>query len=70
MSEAPRVTMATLRKLRWCARGVRHWCAQHGIDYARLVRDGLPVEEVARVDDEFARRAVTAAMSEAEAING
>lgn len=39
-----------------CARGMRMWCAQVGIDYAKVLRDGgMPASELAKIDDHFAR---------------
>jgi hypothetical protein len=39
-----------------CARGVRAWCQQAGIDYARVLREGgIRATELEQVDDHFAR---------------
>lgn len=39
-----------------CARGMRLWCAQVGIDYAKALREGgIPSSELEKIDDHFAR---------------
>lgn len=48
-----------------CVSGVRAWCASHGVDYRRLVREGLPLAEVEHLDDAFAQRVKAIAMQEA-----
>jgi len=48
------VRMEHLRRLKFCSRGAREFCQQHGLDWSRLVREGLPVEEVAATGDAMA----------------
>lgn len=42
-----------------CARGIREWCAQVGIDYAKALREGgIPASELEKINDHFARLVV------------
>lgn len=56
--------MRHARALGYCARGVRAWCARHGIDYQRLLADGVPVDELIATGDELGRRVAEEAMKE------
>jgi len=38
-----------------CRAGVRAWVESHGWDYRKLVKTGLPVEELEAVDDAMAQ---------------
>ena len=58
------IRMCHARALGYCARGVRMWCQRHGVDYMRLLGDGVPADEVLAVGDEFGRRVVELAMQE------
>lgn len=68
-----RVTIAHARAARiagagvLCAPGIRLWAKRHGIDVRAFTRDGLPVEQVERIDDAFAQRAAAIARAEAAA---
>lgn len=35
----------------FCVRGQRRFCQQHGLDFWRLAREGLIVEELEHIDD-------------------
>lgn len=59
------VTIRHARALGYCARGVRAWCARYGIDYRRLLADGVPADELIATGDELGRRVVEQAMQEA-----
>lgn len=41
-----RVTTKHLRKAGWCASGIRTWCGHNGIDFRRLVKEGIPISEI------------------------
>ena len=45
--------------------GARDWCAMHGIDFRRLVKEGIPIGEVEQIDDLFCRRAIEQAKKDA-----
>jgi hypothetical protein len=61
------VRMEHARALDYCARGVRGWCAAHGIDYLAFVREGLPLDDVLALGDELGRRVAEVAQAEAVA---
>jgi hypothetical protein len=56
----------------FCARGARQWAAQHGMDWATLVRDGADADALLATGDALAAhlvqhardRAATAALME------
>lgn len=53
-----RVKVEHMRRAGWCLSGVRRWCRANEIDFARLVREGVPVEEVEHRQDALIQRAV------------
>ncbi len=55
MSE--RVTVVDCRRAGFCMKGVREFCAVHGIDFRAFVRDGYAIEDLAALDDANAARA-------------
>lgn len=48
-----------------CAPGIRLWAQRHGIDVRQFCREGMPIEEVERLGDAFARRVAAIARSRA-----
>jgi len=58
MTGEPRVTVDDCRTSRFCLRGVRSHCSALGLDFRRLVREGLPVSELDGIDDELVRQCV------------
>lgn len=48
-----------------CAPGITAWAQRHDVDLRQLAREGLPIEEVERIDDAFAQRAAAIARAEA-----
>ncbi len=65
-----RVTIGDVRAAGFCLSGVRRHCAVLGLDFRRLVREGIPAAEVEGVDDELVRRAVEIARAREENGNG
>lgn len=65
MNPEPKVTMAHLRRVHFCARGARAFCARYGLDWARFVREGLPVSELEATGDALATRVCALAREEA-----
>ena len=53
-----RVTIQHVRRAGWCMSGVRPYCQRVGIDFRRLVREGIPISEVEGVDDHMIQTAV------------
>ena len=50
------VTMKHMRRLNYCSAGVRKFFLQHGLDYARFLREGIPAEELVKTGDAMAIR--------------
>ena len=50
----------------WCARGVKVWCEQHGLNFRELARTGCSVELLEALDDPFANRLVALVRAEHE----
>lgn len=47
-----RVTAEDIRAAGYCIHiGARRWCAHHGVDFRRLMTEGIPVDEIAGIDD-------------------
>ncbi len=42
--------------LGYCNRGARRWAERYGLDWARFVRDGLPIEMLEATGDAMALR--------------
>lgn len=56
MSDELIVRVDDLAELGYCHRGARRWFARHGLDWARFVQMGLPVETIEATGDAMARR--------------
>lgn len=56
------ITWRDVRDAGFCLNhGARRWCAQHGVSFRDLMREGVPVADVAHIDDEFVRRVIEVA---------
>jgi hypothetical protein len=44
-------TMRHIRQARICARGARAFFLQHGLDWNKFLREGLPVAQLDAIDD-------------------
>ena len=65
MSDELRVYARHMRPLGFCLiPGVRDWGVQHGLDFRRFVKEGIPVSELAQIDDVFAKRAIEQAIKD------
>jgi hypothetical protein len=53
-----RVTIADVRAAGFCLSGARKHCQAVGVDFRRLVREGIPLSEVETIDDELVQRIV------------
>ena len=42
----------------FCARGARTWCRANGIDWARMVKTGIPASELAATGDAIALKVI------------
>jgi hypothetical protein len=63
--EEIRVILADLRSLgigqTYCVRGCRLLCYQHGISYHKLIREGIPLSELAHIQDDMVVRIINIA---------
>ena len=55
------VTITHCRRAGWCMRGVRTYCDHNDLDFRRLLREGLPVEDLLKAPDAHVLRAVAVA---------
>lgn len=46
-----RVTINDVRMAGYCGSGLREFCDAHGINLPKLIREGLPVEELEKIED-------------------
>lgn len=46
-----RVTISDVRAAGYCLRGARRHCETLGVDFRRLVREGIPISEIEDMDD-------------------
>jgi hypothetical protein len=47
----PVITITDIRAAGHCARGARRWFEEHGIDFRRVVREGIPASELLATGD-------------------
>jgi hypothetical protein len=52
------VKYSDAKKIGFCARGCREWCAQYGFDWAVFRSVGLPIYDVAAVGDAMADKLI------------
>lgn len=51
------ITYLDIKAAGYCIHlGARRWCAAHGIDFRRLMLEGIPVEDVAHINDAMLAR--------------
>ena len=62
-----RVTVDDYRAAGLCTSGVRRACISFGIDFKRLVREGIPISEIEHIDDANLQNVIIKAK---ERING
>lgn len=46
-----RVTITHVRAAGYCLSGTRRHCATVGVDFRRLVKEGIPISEIETVED-------------------
>lgn len=56
-----RVTITDVRAAGFCLSGARRHCADLGLDFRALVREGLPVADLEQIDDALVRGCLDAA---------
>lgn len=52
------ITITDIRKAGYCVAGVRQWSATHGINFADLIKNGIPADELLAKGDEHAQRVI------------
>ncbi len=52
------VRMSHMRKLGYCAAGVRRFAERHGLDFKAFVRDGIDADRLAATGDGMALAAI------------
>lgn len=52
------ITMTDVRASGLCARGAKTWFQSHGLDFRKFLREGMPLDEVAKLDDGLSNRVV------------
>lgn len=65
-----RLTVADVRAAGFCLSGVRRQCAVLGVDFRQFVREGVPLEVAAAVDDALVQKAVEIARKREEGSHG
>ncbi len=60
----PIVTLAHCRALGYCARGMRTFFAQHGLDWQQFRERGMPADQIEATGDAMAQRAAALAREE------
>lgn len=65
-----RVTISDVRQAGYCVKGIREHCKRVGVDFKRLVREGIPISEVEGLDDAMAQRIIARAKEREERENG
>jgi len=63
MTDELRIHVSHGRELGICVSGQRRFCKAHGLDFKKLLREGIPVSEVEKIDDSFCARVIAHARS-------
>lgn len=66
MNEQPIVTLAHCRTLGYCARGMRTFFEQHGLDWQSFRERGAPADQIEATGDAMAARAAELARADAQ----
>lgn len=64
------VKIEDMRALDYCARGARTFARLHDLDWSRFVAEGVPAEELARLNDAQANAAIEKAKEREARENG
>lgn len=57
---AEKVTIADVRAAGFCVSGVRHWFAGRKMDFRDFIKNGIPLETVVEIDDNFTKQVLAA----------
>jgi len=61
-----RVHVRHIRAAGFCAPGLKEICDIYGIDIRKLVREGIPVDEIEHIEDANVRKVIDAALEDRE----
>ena len=64
-----RLTVQDCRDCGYCVKGIREHCSLLGVDFRRMVREGIPLTEIEGLDDAIAQKCIARAR-ERELIRG
>lgn len=59
------VRVQHLRDANLCMRGAKMWFDQRGLDFREFLQNGLPIEQIEKIDDALARLVCEAAREDA-----
>ena len=51
------LTIHDCRKVGFCVKGVKRACSVHGVDFKAMVREGVPLSDMEKLDDVNVKRA-------------
>lgn len=54
----PKITLRDAVACGYCGKGIREWAKRHDLNYRDVIRDGIDVEELAKMDDAAAQDVV------------
>lgn len=67
MSDEPAIVhMRHVREADLCAKGVRRWCLEQGINWPDFITNGTPADELEATGDPVAQRVAAIARKESE----
>lgn len=64
------VTINDCRAAGYCASGIRRHARLLGLDFHRIVREGIPISEVEHLEDQAVQRIIATARMRLEQDNG
>ena len=64
MSDDPIITIGHMRKVGFCAAGIRTWFETNDLDFRAMVKNGIPASKLLATNDALAQRVVDFAIRE------
>ncbi len=52
------ITITDATRAGYCARGIRRWTEEHGLDFRKLIKTGIPEEELESLNCGHAKRII------------
>lgn len=53
-----RLYLKDLKEYRYCHKGLRRFCVLHGVDWGTFLKEGISLEEVKKIDDEYVKKVI------------